>query len=163
MVQCAIGLFAPLPPAFVHALDFFVTATGALVLLRARDGDERIYLRQRMRILHVTKYRLWWKGSRGMYLTGAGPSRRCRTRRGHRSSRRAVRSARHSVGMPGVLLRPWVIALLRVSLIVRHVVVRRVRRVLRVSRAGCGYRRIYRYLRVRLVLLGMMVILLSIL
>ena len=40
VVQCAIGLFTPLPPAFVHALDFFVTATGALVLLRARDGNE---------------------------------------------------------------------------------------------------------------------------
>lgn len=53
MVQCAVSLLAALPSAFIHALDFFVAATGTLVLLRTWDRHERIDLRQWVRILYV--------------------------------------------------------------------------------------------------------------
>ena len=48
MVQSAIRLFASVPSTLVHALDFFIAATGAFVLLRARDRDERVNLGKRM-------------------------------------------------------------------------------------------------------------------
>ena len=51
MVQCTISLLATIPPTFVHALDFFVTSTGTLVLLGAGNWDEGIDLRQMMRLV----------------------------------------------------------------------------------------------------------------
>ena len=51
MVQRSIRLLAALPPTFVHALDFFVPAARALVLLSTGDRDKRIDLIQRMRTL----------------------------------------------------------------------------------------------------------------
>lgn len=51
MVERPVRLLAALPSAFVHSLDFFVAATGALVLLSAGDRDERVNLGKRVRIL----------------------------------------------------------------------------------------------------------------
>lgn len=51
MIQGSVRLLTSLPPAFVHSLDFFITATWALVLLGTRDRDEGIDLGQRVRIL----------------------------------------------------------------------------------------------------------------
>jgi hypothetical protein len=48
VVQSPVCLFASVPATFVHALDFFVPTAGALVLLGAGDGNERVYLRNRM-------------------------------------------------------------------------------------------------------------------
>jgi hypothetical protein len=45
VIQCAVRLFATLPAALIHALDFLITAARSLVLLSARYGDERINLR----------------------------------------------------------------------------------------------------------------------
>jgi len=42
VVQSTICLLAAIPATFVHALDFLVAPPGTLVLLRARDGDERV-------------------------------------------------------------------------------------------------------------------------
>ena len=50
MVQSAVRLLAALKAALVHALDFFVPAAGALVLLRPGDGYERIHLLNRVSI-----------------------------------------------------------------------------------------------------------------
>lgn len=44
MVQSAVGLLASIPAALVHALDFLIASAGALVLLRAWDGHERVNL-----------------------------------------------------------------------------------------------------------------------
>ncbi|KAI1107277.1 hypothetical protein F4804DRAFT_223039 [Jackrogersella minutella] len=44
MVKCAICLFASLPTAFVHPLDFFISSSRSFVLLRSRDGYEGINL-----------------------------------------------------------------------------------------------------------------------
>jgi hypothetical protein len=44
VVQCAIGLFATVPAALVHALNLFISSTGTLVLLGPRDGDEGVDL-----------------------------------------------------------------------------------------------------------------------
>lgn len=46
MVQSAVGFLAAVPAALVHALNLLVPATGALVLLRAWDGDKRVHGRQ---------------------------------------------------------------------------------------------------------------------
>ena len=54
VIQGSVGLLATLPPAFVHALDFFVATTRTLVLLRTRDRDKRIHLGQWVRILYTT-------------------------------------------------------------------------------------------------------------
>jgi hypothetical protein len=51
MIQRAIRLLAPLPPAFVHALDFFIPATRTLVLLRSGDGHKGVDLGEGVRIL----------------------------------------------------------------------------------------------------------------
>jgi len=44
VVQCAVGLFATVPAALVHALDFLVSSAWTLVLLSTRNGDERVNL-----------------------------------------------------------------------------------------------------------------------
>lgn len=51
MVECPVRLLAALPSTLVHALDFFVAAAGALVLLGTGDRDERVNLGKRVRIL----------------------------------------------------------------------------------------------------------------
>lgn len=51
MVERAVCLFAPIPPALVHSLDFFIATTWALVLLSTRDRDEGVDLGKRVRIL----------------------------------------------------------------------------------------------------------------
>lgn len=51
MVQRAVSLLATLPATLVHALDFFITTAGSLVLLSAGDGHERVDLRQRVWVL----------------------------------------------------------------------------------------------------------------
>lgn len=48
VVQGAVGLFASVPAAFVHALDFLVSPARTLVLLRAWNWDKRVDGRQRM-------------------------------------------------------------------------------------------------------------------
>ena len=48
MVQGAVSLFTTIPSAFVHPLDLFVSPSRTLVLLRARNRDERIYCREWM-------------------------------------------------------------------------------------------------------------------
>lgn len=45
MVQGAVGLLAALPTALVHALNLFVPSSGSLVLLGARNRNERVYCR----------------------------------------------------------------------------------------------------------------------
>lgn len=42
MVERSVRLFAAVPPTLVHALNLLVPPTGSLVLLRARNRDERI-------------------------------------------------------------------------------------------------------------------------
>jgi uncharacterized membrane protein YkgB len=44
MVQCTISLLATIPSTLVHALDFFISSTGALVLLGTRNRNERVDL-----------------------------------------------------------------------------------------------------------------------
>lgn len=44
MVQSAIGLLTSIPAALVHALDFLIASTRALVLLSAGDRNERVNL-----------------------------------------------------------------------------------------------------------------------
>jgi hypothetical protein len=40
VIQCTIRLLTSIPTTLVHTLDFFISATGALVLLSAWDGDK---------------------------------------------------------------------------------------------------------------------------
>jgi hypothetical protein len=40
MVESAVRLLAAIPAALVHALDFFISPSRALVLLRAWNWDE---------------------------------------------------------------------------------------------------------------------------
>ena len=42
VVKRSVRLFASIPAALVHALDFFISATRSLMLLRTRDGHERV-------------------------------------------------------------------------------------------------------------------------
>ena len=51
VVERAICLLAPIPPALVHSLDFFIATTWPLVLLSTRNRDEGIDLGKRVRIL----------------------------------------------------------------------------------------------------------------
>ncbi len=51
MIQGTIRLLTTLPTALVHALNLFETTSRALCLLRAGNGDERVDLRERMRLL----------------------------------------------------------------------------------------------------------------
>ena len=44
MVQSSVGLLAAVPATLVHALDFFIPPARPLVLLRTRDGHERVHL-----------------------------------------------------------------------------------------------------------------------
>jgi uncharacterized membrane protein YkgB len=44
MIQSAISFLTTVPSALVHALDFFISSAGTLVLLGARDGDEGVNL-----------------------------------------------------------------------------------------------------------------------
>jgi hypothetical protein len=44
VIKSSVGLLAPVPATLVHALDFFITTTRSLVLLRARDWNERVDL-----------------------------------------------------------------------------------------------------------------------
>jgi hypothetical protein len=43
MVKGAIRLLASVPTTLVHALNLFVSPTGSLVLLRARNWNERVH------------------------------------------------------------------------------------------------------------------------
>ena len=43
VIQRAICLLAPIPPALVHSFDLFVATPRALVLLRAWNGDKGIH------------------------------------------------------------------------------------------------------------------------
>lgn len=54
MVKCAIGLFASVPTTFVHALNFFISSTRSFVLLRTRNGNERVHSRERMSALYAS-------------------------------------------------------------------------------------------------------------
>jgi hypothetical protein len=54
VVQSAIGLFAPIPAALVHALNLFIASSGPLVLLRTGNRDEGIHLQiQDTSVQHV--------------------------------------------------------------------------------------------------------------
>ena len=53
VVERAIRLFAAVPTALVHALDFFVASSRSLVLLRAWNRDKRVNRRQRVTALRV--------------------------------------------------------------------------------------------------------------
>ena len=51
VVQCPVGLFATVPAALVHALNFFVSPARSLMLLRTGNWNKRIDSRQRMSTL----------------------------------------------------------------------------------------------------------------
>lgn len=53
VIECAVGFLTTIPPTLVHSLNLLVAATGALVLLSTRDGDEGVDLGKRVRILHM--------------------------------------------------------------------------------------------------------------
>lgn len=166
MIQCSIRLLAPLPSTLVHALDLFVSATRALVLLRARNGDERVHLGQWMRVLLGSATDGRTRSRVEAYLTGTRPRGGDRSRRGHGGPGGiAVGPVGQAMRVSGVLLRPMWIARGRMALILGHVVVlRRVRRIRRVGRTRRGDGRIYGYVGVRLdVRCIMMVILMPIL
>jgi hypothetical protein len=44
VVQCAVGLFTAIPTALVHSLNLFVSSSRSLMLLRTRNGHERVNL-----------------------------------------------------------------------------------------------------------------------
>jgi hypothetical protein len=44
VIQGAIGLFAAIPAALVHSLNFLVSTTRSLVLLRARNRNKGVNL-----------------------------------------------------------------------------------------------------------------------
>lgn len=48
MIKCAVGLLAAIPSALVHALNFFITSPGTLVLLCTGNRDERVDLGERV-------------------------------------------------------------------------------------------------------------------
>lgn len=57
VIEGAVRLLAALPPTFVHSLNLFIATSWALVLLCARNGNERVNLRERVRWLFgETKY-----------------------------------------------------------------------------------------------------------
>lgn len=130
MIQCTICLLASLPPAFVHAFDLFVAATRALVLLSTRNRNKRVDLRKWVRILFQGLSQTdGVEGMRATYLTRTWSGTGRGSLGGSPCSRRAVRSARHSVWMTSVLLRPVLRVSRRwVTLVMVHVV-RRVRRI----------------------------------
>ena len=159
MVQCTICLLASLPPTFVHAFNLFVAATRALVLLSAGNRNKGVDLRKRVRILFQGLSQTdGVEGMRATHLT--------RTRSGTgwgslgRSScpRRTIWTPGHPMRMASVLLRP----VLRVSrgwvtLVMIHVV-RRIWRVGWVGRTRRSNVWIYRYIRVRLNVWRMMMV-----
>jgi len=51
VVQRSVRLFATVPAALVHALDFFIASARSLVLLCARDRDKRVDGRERVATL----------------------------------------------------------------------------------------------------------------
>lgn len=53
VIKSTIRLLTPLVPAFVHALDFFISTTRSFVLLRSWNRNERVHLRERVGILGV--------------------------------------------------------------------------------------------------------------
>ena len=53
VIERAIRLLTTLPATLVHSLDFFVSATGALVLLRTRNRNKGIDLLELVR--HAAK------------------------------------------------------------------------------------------------------------
>jgi hypothetical protein len=133
MVQSAVGLLASVPAALVHALNLLVTSSRAFVLLRSRDGDKGVdlagaLLRRRRRRLSVD----WVAG------------------RQRRSSVLAV------AGPVGARLR--IHASARMGVAMRHVWIRRIRRVLpiRVGWTRSRNRRIYRHIVVRIDGVGLM-------
>ena len=44
VIESAVGLFAAIPAALVHALDFFISSSRSFVLLRTRNRNERVDL-----------------------------------------------------------------------------------------------------------------------
>ena len=120
---------------FIHALDFFVSAPGTLVLLRAGNGHEGVHLGERVRRLFVTLERQ--SRDRGEGRTYLARTRRSRGRvlptRRYSRSRRTVRSARQAVGMAVPLARPVTVALRWVSGVLSHLVT-----LWRVRRVGTG-------------------------
>ena len=162
MVQRAIGLFASVPAAFVHALDFLVAPARALVLLRAGDGNKRVDGRQRVPALDASLVamftrrhrarkarlsRVWTYCRRPLYWRHHGRRRRAR--------RRGVSIVHARLGvLPGPFGSRRVHGRRGVPWVVLHVVVRCVRRVLLLVGVGWASRGsdrwIYRYIGVRL-------------
>ena len=154
VVERSVSLLASLMPAFVHALDFFVATTGAFVLLRSRNRNEGVHLRQRVwwtlfarvrrdarRGINTTYLARTWRASRRLGATGR-----------HARARRTVRSTGHSRMMTITLPGPVTITLRGVTRVLRHLValgsVRRIRAGERRTRLSDG--RIYRDVGVRL-------------
>lgn len=162
VIQCTIRLLTTLPSTFVHALNLFVATTRALVLLSAGDGNERVDLGERVRLLFVGLSTMDdVQRMRVTYLARTRSSARwCPLSRGP-GARRAVRSTRHPMRVTSILLWP-VLGISRgrcMTRVMRHVV-GGVRRVGGVGGTRRGYVWIYRYLRVRLDVLGMMMVIL---
>lgn len=134
MIQCTVCLLASLPPTFVHAFNFFVAATRALVLLSTGDWNKGVDLRKRVRILFQGLSQTdGVEGMRATHLTRTWSGTGWGSLGGGSCPRRAVRSPRHSMWMTSVLLRP-VLGVSRrwVTLVMIHIV----RRVWRVGWVG---------------------------
>ena len=58
MVKGTIGLLAAIPAALVHALNFLVAPPGTLVLLRTRNGNERVNGGERVTALKTRQSRI---------------------------------------------------------------------------------------------------------
>lgn len=154
MVQCTISLFTPIPSTFVHTLNFFVTATWALMLLGTGNWDERVYL-FKINQLHLSLLLEEWKGHMSRpnehYLsriaTGDSRTRPASGNREYetnRSSRSGVRTRQTMVTRLRISMRPFRARIHlrrrwgRVTLILSHVMaLRLVGRVGgRIGRAG---------------------------
>lgn len=128
MIQRAIRLLASLPATLVHPFDFFISTARPLVLLRARDGDKRVHLGQRVRALSAsaaettnqtkkkaepssrrTKAERIPAGRRA-YLARASPGSSSRSRCGHCGSRGVIGPVGHAMWVSCVLLRPMPVA-----------------------------------------------------
>lgn len=53
VIKSTIRFLTTLVPAFVHALDFFISTTRSFMLLRSWNRNERVHLRERVGILGV--------------------------------------------------------------------------------------------------------------
>ena len=146
VIESPISFLATVPATLVHALDFFIAATRTLVLLGTGNWNERVYLRQRVRILCNKIRTRVHQGRKKTYLTRTRSSSSCSSTRRHGSSWRTVRSTRHAMWMVA-LWWPLPVALRRrVSLILRHIMTLRCVGRIRtgVGWAGCSNGGIYR-------------------